>query len=109
MYIIIIAILIIIIVSLLLVSKSTKEKNNPLSKELQKEIKDFMSEIENYDIEDIKQPKKEDIIKEEKPKPINENTLDLNDLFKTMSISIVKDKSDFDFGLVNNNQKSTKK
>ena len=58
MYIIIIVILIIII-SLLLVFKSKQEKNNPLSNELQKEIKDFMSEIENYDIEDIKQPEKE--------------------------------------------------
>lgn len=103
MYIIIIVILIIIIVSLLLVFKSKQEKNNPLSNELQKEIKDFMSEIENYDIEDIKQPEKE-IIKKE-TKQISEDTLDLNDLFKTMSISIVKDKSDFDFGLVNNKSK----
>lgn len=109
MYIIIIVILIIIIVSLLLVSKSNQEKNSPLSRELQKEIKDFMSEIENYDIEDIEKPKKEPIIKEEKSKQITEDTLDLNDLFKTMSISIVKDKSDFDFGLVNNNHQSTKK
>lgn len=103
MYIIIIVILIIIIVSLLLIFKSKQEKNNPLSNELQKEIKDFMSETENYDIEDIKQPEKE-IIKKE-TKQISEDTLDLNDLFKTMSISIVKDKSDFDFGLVNNKSK----
>lgn len=104
MYIIIIVVLIIIIVSLLLVFKSKQEKNNPLSNELQKEIKDFMSEIENYDIEDVKMPEKEKIIKEE-TKQISEDTLDLNDLFKTMSISIVKDKSDFDFGLVNNKSK----
>ena len=103
MYIIIIVILIIII-SLLLIFKSKQEKNNPLSNELQKEIKDFMSEIENYDIEDIKQPEKE-IIKKE-TKQISEDTLDLNDLFKTMSISIVKDKSDFDFEIIN---PSTKK
>lgn len=103
MYIIIIVILIIII-SLLLVFKSKQEKNNPLSMELQKEIKDFMSEIENYDIEDVKKPEKKEIIKE-KNNQINEDTLDLNDLFKTMSISIVKDKSDFDFGLVNNKSK----
>ena len=103
MYIIIIVILIIII-SLLLIFKSKQEKNNPLSNELQKEIKDFMSEIENYDIEDVKKPEKKEIIKE-KNNQINEDTLDLNDLFKTMSISIVKDKSDFDFGLVNNKSK----
>ena len=103
MYIIIIVILIIII-SLLLVFKSKQEKNNPLSMELQKEIKDFMSEIENYNIEDVKKPEKKEIIKE-KNNQINEDTLDLNDLFKTMSISIVKDKSDFDFGLVNNKSK----
>ena len=70
-------------------------KNKSISLELEKEIADFMSNIDSVDIRDI----------EKENNKVLDDTMDLNDLFKTMSLTIVKDKSDYDFGLLKNAKK----
>lgn len=97
-----IALIIILIAAILLLFFKLKkvEKNKPISEELGKEIRDFMSTIDSVDVRDINLDKVE-----EKTKEVTDDTLDLNDLFKTMTISIVKDNSDYDFGLLKDTKK----
>lgn len=87
-------ILLIIIFLLVYIIKNIK-KEKPISEELEKEIIDFMSNIDSVDVRDIEKANNE----------VLDDTLDLNDLFKTMSLTIVKDKSDYDFGLLRNTKK----
>ncbi len=84
-----------IIIFLLIYKLKETKKNNPLSEELEKEIIDFMSNIDSVDIRDV----------EKVSNKVSDDTMDLNELFKTMSLTIVKDKSDYDFGLLRNTKK----
>ena len=90
-----VSITILIIIFLLVYIIKNIKKEKPISEELEKEIIDFMSNIDSVDVRDIEKANNE----------VLDDTLDLNDLFKTMSLTIVKDKSDYDFGLL----RSTKK
>ena len=54
-----------------------------------------MSNIDSVDIRDV----------EKVSNKVSDDTVDLNELFKTMSLTIVKDKSDYDFGLLRNTKK----
>ena len=56
-----------------------------------------MSNIDSVDIMNVE--------KEKLKNKISDDTTDLNELFKTMSLTIVKDKSDYDFGLLRNTKK----
>ena len=90
-----ISITILIIIFLLVYIIKNMKKEKPISEELEKEIIDFMSNIDSVDVRDIEKANNE----------VLDDTLDLNDLFKTMSLTIVKDKSDYDFGLLRNTKK----
>lgn len=90
-----ISITILIIIFLLVYIIKNIKKEKPISEELEKEIIDFMSNIDSVDVRDIEKANNE----------VLDDTLDLNDLFKTMSLTIVKDKSDYDFGLLRNTKK----
>ena len=97
---VLIAIIILLIIIFLLIYKLIKiKKNKPISLELEKEIMNFMSNIDSVDVRDIEK------IDVKKSNDFNDDTLDLNELFKTMSLTIVKDKSDYDFGLLRNTKK----
>lgn len=97
MFLIVCAIALIIIA--LLIYKIKLKKKDFISEELEKEIMDFMSTIDNVDVRDIEKNNVQKI------NDFNDDTLDLNELFKTMSLTIVKDKSDYDFGLLRNTKK----
>lgn len=97
MFLIVCAIALIIIA--LLIYKIKFKKKDFISEELEKEIMDFMSTIDSVDVRDIEKNNVQKI------KDFNYDTLDLNELFKTMSLTIVKDKSDYDFGLLRNTKK----
>lgn len=97
MFLIVCAIALIIIA--LLIYKIKFKKKDFISEELEKEIMDFMSTIDNVDVRDIEKNNVQKI------NDFNDDTLDLNELFKTMSLTIVKDKSDYDFGLLRNTKK----
>lgn len=84
-----------IIIFLLIYRLKETKKNNTISEELEKEIIDFMSNIDSVDIRDV----------EKVSNKVSDDTVDLNELFKTMSLTIVKDKSDYDFGLLRNTKK----
>lgn len=90
-----VSITILIIIFLLVYIIKNIKKEKPISEELEKEIIDFMSNIDSVDVRDIEKANNE----------VLDDTLDLNDLFKTMSLTIVKDKSDYDFGLLRNTKK----
>lgn len=90
-----VSITILIIIFLLVYIIKNRKKEKPISEELEKEIIDFMSNIDSVDVRDIEKANNE----------VLDDTLDLNDLFKTMSLTIVKDKSDYDFGLLRNTKK----
>lgn len=90
-----VSITILIIIFLLVYIIKNIKKEKPISEELEKEIIDFMSNIDSVDVRDIEKANSE----------VLDDTLDLNDLFKTMSLTIVKDKSDYDFGLLRNTKK----
>lgn len=90
-----ISITILIIIFLLVYIIKNIKKEKPISEELEKEIIDFMSNIDSVDVRDIEKANNE----------VLDDTLDLNDLFKTMSLTIVKDKSDYDFGFLRNTKK----
>lgn len=90
-----ISITILIIIFLLVYIIKNIKKEKPISEELEKEIIDFMSNIDSVDVRDIEKANNE----------VLDDTLDLNDLFKTMSLTIVKDKSDYGFGLLRNTKK----
>lgn len=91
----IVGIFALIIIFLLIYKLKETKKNNPISEELEKEIIDFMSNIDSVDIRDV----------EKVSNKVSDDTVDLNELFKTMSLTIVKDKSDYDFGLLRNTKK----
>lgn len=97
MFLIVCAIALIIIA--LLIYKIKFKKKDFISEELEKEIMDFMSTIDSVDVRDIEKNNVQEI------NDFNDDTLDLNELFKTMSLTIVKDKSDYDFGLLRNTKK----
>ena len=97
MFLIVCAIALIIIA--LLIYKIKFKKKDFISEELEKEIMDFMSTIDSVDVRDIAKNNVQKI------NDFNDDTLDLNELFKTMSLTIVKDKSDYDFGLLRNTKK----
>ncbi len=97
MFLIVCAIALIIIA--LLIYKIKFKKKDFISEELEKEIMDFMSTIDSVDVRDIEKNNVQKI------NDFNDDTLDLNELFKTMSLTIVKDKSDYDFGLLRNTKK----
>ena len=84
-----------IIIFLLIYRLKETKKNNTISEELEKEIIDFMSNIDSVDIRDV----------EKVSNKVSDDTVDLNELFKTMSLTIVKDKSDYDFDLLRNTKK----
>ena len=90
-----VSITILIIIFLLVYIIKNIKKEKPISEELEKEIIDFMSNIDSIDVRNIEKANSE----------VLDDTLDLNDLFKTMSLTIVKDKSDYDFGLLRNTKK----
>lgn len=93
----IVCIIALIIIFLLIYKLKETKKNKPISEELEKEIIDFMSNIDSVDIMNVE--------KEKLKNKISDDTTDLNELFKTMSLTIVKDKSDYDFGLLRNTKK----
>ena len=90
-----ISITILIIIFLLVYIIKNIKKEKPISEELEKEIIDFMSNIDSVDVRDI----------EKANNVVLDDTLDLYDLFKTMCLNIVKYKSDYDFGLLRNTKK----
>ena len=65
----------------------------------QKKKKEPEEEIEILDVYEDVSP-----LSKKATKEVNEDTLDLDELFKTMSINIINDDSSFDFGLIRENK-----
>lgn len=82
------SILVIALIAIGLLLKQKKSKKNVTKV---KEVPEEEIEIVVLDEESPKEPKKKE--------SVSDDTLDLDDLFKTMSIHVLKDDPNFDFGL----------
>ncbi len=82
------SILVIALIAIGLLLKPKKSKKNVTKV---KEVPEEEIEIVVLDEESPKEPKKKE--------SVSDDTLDLDDLFKTMSIHVLKDDPNFDFGL----------
>ena len=81
----------ILVIALIAIGLLLKQKKSKKTVTKAREIPEEEIEIVVLDEESPKEP--------EKTETVSDDTLDLDDLFKTMSIHVLKDDPNFDFGL----------
>lgn len=81
----------ILVIALIAIGLLLKQKKSKKDVTKVKEVPEEEIEIVVLDEESPKEPKKKE--------SVSDDTLDLDDLFKTMSIHVLKDDPNFDFGL----------
>ena len=81
----------ILVIALIAIGLKKKKKKSKKTVTKAREIPEEEIEIVVLDEESPKEP--------EKKETVSDDTLDLDDLFKTMSIHVLKDDPNFDFGL----------
>ena len=81
----------ILVIALIAIGLLLKQKKCKKTVTKAREIPEEEIEIVVLDEESPKEPKKKETV--------SDDTLDLDDLFKTMSIHVLKDDPNFDFGL----------
>lgn len=99
-----------IIVAVIAVVFIIKMNLKDIKKKEKKQIKNKEKTFNDVEILEVEKDKVVSPIHKEVIKEVTEDTLNLDDLFKTLSMAAVKDDTDFDFGLIrkskskNNNQ-----